>query len=85
MQALGEARKTILALEDSKKNLEAQVDSLDARVKLAADNLAKEQAGLKKKIEDAEDRFTDMAWYRMWTMNPNLDLSFLEGDRKSVV
>ena len=80
MQALGEARKIILSLEYSKKNLEAQVDSHEAQVKKAEDNLDKEQAGLKNKIVDAEDKFTDMAWYRIWMMNPDLDLSFLEGE-----
>ena len=74
-----EARKIILSLEDSKKNLEAQVDSLDAWVKLAEDNLAKEQAELKNKIEDVEDKFTDMAWYRMWTMNPDCGSIFPGG------
>ena len=56
-----EARETLLALEKSKKDLEAHIDTLHARLTLSGDTLAKERAELKKKIEDAEDKFTDMA------------------------
>ena len=40
--------------------------------------MAKEQVELKQESEDAEDRPIDMAWYRLWSTNPDLDLSFLE-------
>lgn len=33
---------------------------------------------MKQNIEDVEDRSTDMAWYRLWSTNLDLDLSFLE-------
>lgn len=45
---------------------------------MAEELLAKEQAELKQKIEDAEDKATDMAWYRLWSTNPDSDLFFLK-------
>lgn len=55
------AKKTITVLEESKKDLETRVDTLQARLTLSEDTLAKERAELKKKIEEAEDKSVDMA------------------------
>ena len=31
-------------------------------------------------MADAEDKFTELAWYKMWVNNPNVDLDFLGND-----
>ena len=31
-------------------------------------------------VADAEDKFTDLAWHRCWVNNPDMDLTFLEGE-----
>ena len=41
--------------------------------------MAKEQEEVTKKIEAAEDKVVDMAWYRMWVTNRDVDLFFLPG------
>ena len=56
-----EAKEKISSLED-------QVDTLKARVKMLEDNLATEWAELAQKVADAEDKFTDFAWYRLWVI-----------------
>ena len=56
------------------------MDTLQAQLTLSEDTLTRERAKLKKKIEEAEDKSVDMAWYRMWANNPDLDLSFLENE-----
>lgn len=45
---------------------------------LAEDTLATEQKDIQQRIDDAEDKAIDLAWYRMWVNNPGvLNLSFL--------
>ena len=36
-------------------------------------------------MADAEDKFTELAWYRMWVYNPNVDLDFLGSDREKLL
>ena len=76
-------------LQEKKANIEAkekitsfadQVDTLKARVKMLEENLATKQAELAQKVADVEDKFTDLAWYRMWVNNLDSDLSFSEGE-----
>ena len=49
------------------------------------DNLATQRATLDQKVADAKDKFTDLAWYRMWVHNPDADLSFLEGELENTL
>ena len=80
-----ETKKVLLVLEESKKDLEARVDYAEARAKMAEDLLAKEHAGMEKKLVDREDKLVDSAMYRIWSMNADLDLSFLEGEQESTL
>ena len=73
------------ALQDSYKELESRVDTAEARTKMAEDLLAQEHDGLKKKLEDGEDALVDATMYRVWSYNPNLDLSFLEGEQQAIL
>ena len=78
-QTSEEAQNALLTSEESRKNLEARVDCLQARLKMTEELWAKERVDLKKTIEAAEDKFTNTTMYRIWSMNPDLDHSFLEG------
>ena len=49
---------------------------------MVEDRLAQEQAGLKKKLEDGEDALVDATMFKVWSYNPNIDLSFLEGEQQ---
>ena len=73
-----EAKKKISSLEN-------QADTLNAKVKMLEDHLATERDTLAQKVAAAEDKFTDLAWYRMWVHNPDADLSFLEGELDKTV
>ena len=73
-------KKANIEAKERISSLENQVDTLNARVKMLEDNLATERDTLAQKVADAEDKFTDLAWYRMWVHNPDADLSFLEGE-----
>ena len=71
-EAVHEARGTIATLE-------GENDTLKAKVTMLEENLATERDTLAEKVADAEDKFTDLAWYRCWVNNPDIDLAFLEG------
>ena len=51
-----------------------------AKVTMLEESLATERETLAQKVADAEDKFTELAWYRMWVNNPSVDLSFLGGE-----
>ena len=36
-------------------------------------------------MADAEDKYTELAWYRMWVFNPSVDLEFLGEDREKLL
>lgn len=57
------------------------MQTLQAQLTLSEDTLAKEWAELQKKIEEAEDKSIDLAWYRMWVNNLDLELSFLDSEQ----
>ena len=61
------------------------MDTAEAGTKMVEDLLAQEQAGLKKKLEDGEDTLEDAAMFRVWSYNPNIDLSFLEGEQETTL
>lgn len=55
------AKKALLASEELRSNLEAQVTCVEARAKMAGDILAKEQAEMEEKIKAEENDIIDMA------------------------
>lgn len=79
-KAVEETKKVLLATEESKNNLEARVDCIEARAKMVEDLLSKEQADLAQKLADREDKLVDTTLFRVWSMNQDIDLSFLEGE-----
>ena len=80
-KSLEMAKAAEVEFKKAKRDLEARVDSLEAKVKMFEDLLAREQADKAKKIDDAKEEAIDTAWYRLWSTNPGvLDLAFLEDD-----
>lgn len=69
-------------LEENEKCVvqERQNGLLQAKVTMLEENLATERETLAQKVADAEDKFTELAWYRMWVNNPDVDSSFLGND-----
>lgn len=61
-------------------DLESWVDTLQARLNLSKDTLAKEGDTIQQRIDKAEDKAIDVAWYRLWVNNADLNLSFLESE-----
>lgn len=72
-------------------NAKMQVDFLNGKVgdaqqalkevpTLSEDTLAKERDTIQQRIDEAEDKSIDLAWYRSWVNNPDLNLSFLESE-----
>ena len=64
---------------------ERQNELLKAKVTMLEENVATERETLAQKVEYAEDKFTELAWYRMWVYNPNVDLDFLGSDREKLL
>ena len=79
-KALLEEKKTILEVKEKCASQERQNELLKAKVTMLEADLATERETLAQKVADAEDKFTELAWYRMWMNNPNVDLSFLGSD-----
>lgn len=80
-----EANKVFLASEKAKKNLEAQVDVVEAQAKLAKDALAKTEAEVEQKIIAWKDELIDVAMYSFWVANQNADISFLENEAEGLL
>ena len=49
------------------------------------ENLATEQKTLEQRLADAEDKYTELAWYRMWVFNPSVVLEFLREDKEKLL
>lgn len=79
-KALLEEKKANIKVREEKATLERQVKVLHAKVVMLEENLATERATLAQKVADAEDKYTDLARYRMWANNPNVDFAFLEDE-----
>lgn len=79
-KALLEEKKTNIEVREKSASLERQVELFQAKVVMLEENLATERETLALKVADAEDKFTELAWYRMWVNNPDVNFSFLEGD-----
>ena len=73
------------ATEKEKEKTEAQVrknELLQAKVTMLEENLATEQRTLEQRVADAEDKYTDLAWYRVWVYNPDADFDFLGSEKE---
>lgn len=82
-----ELKNTLEAAKKIKTNLEANVDMAEAKVshaeaekKLAQEALAKVEAEVDDKINAGKDELIDLAMYRIWEHNQNIDISFMEGE-----
>ena len=83
----GSAEKLKQSLEAAKlaeKDLGINVDLAEARVsqletqnKLASDNLAKVEAETEERINADRDDLIDLAMYRVWEHNHDIDISFM--------
>ena len=74
------AEKALLEEKEKSAVQERQNELLQAKVAMLEENLATERETLAQKVVDAEDKFTELAWYRMWVNNPKVDLDFLGND-----
>ena len=73
------------ATEKEKEKTDAQareIELLQAKVTMLEENLATKQRTLEQRVADAEDKYTDLAWYRVWTYNPNADFDFLGSEKE---
>ena len=75
------------AAEKEKEKTEAQVreiELLQAKVAMLEENLATEQRTLEQRVANAEDKYTDLAWYRVWVYNPEADFDFLGSEKEKL-
>ena len=79
-KALLEEKKTVIEVKEKCASQERQNELLRAKVTMLEADLATERETLAQKVADAEDKFTELAWYRMWVNNPEVNLSFLGGE-----
>lgn len=80
VKALLEEKKTVIEVREKCASQERQNELLQAKVTMLEADLATERETLAQKVADAEDKFTELAWYRMWVNNPDVNLSFLGED-----
>ena len=79
-KALLQEKKIVIEVREKCASQERQIELLQAKVTMLEADLATERKTLAQKVADAEDKFTELAWYRMWVNNPDVNLSFLGGD-----
>ena len=58
---------------------------MEAKYKLVLDNLAKVEAETKDKINAGRDDLVDLAIYRVWEHNQNIDISFMRGEAEGLL
>ena len=78
--SVGELKKASEKEQEKTASQERKNELLQAKVTMLEENLATEQKTLEQRVADAEDKYTELAWYRMWVNNPNVDLTFLGSD-----
>lgn len=61
------------------------MDLTKPKIKFTEDRLAEEQSSFKMSLTDGEDPLVDTTMYRVWTYNPNIDLSFLRNEAEATV
>ena len=73
-----ESKQTIEGLERDKSCLQKEKDDLKSRADLLESELQMLKDLQAQAIDDAKEKATDDAWYRMWSTNPEtLDLDFM--------
>lgn len=82
---MDELKKTTEKEKEKTAAQERRNELLQAKVTMLEENLATEQKTLEQKVADAEDKYTELAWYRMWVFNPNVDLEFLGSDNEKLL
>lgn len=79
-KTLLDEKKTVIEVKEKCASQERQNELLRAKVTMLEADLATERETLAQKVADAKDKFIELAWYRMWVNNPNVDLTFLGSD-----
>ena len=75
------------AMAKEKETTDAQsrdIELLQAKVTMLEENLATEKATFAQRVADAEDKYTEMAWYRVWTYNPDANYEFLGSEKEKL-
>lgn len=83
--SVDELRQALDAAKNVEKDLEAKVEELEAKNKLVLDNLAKVEAETSKKINAGRDDLVDLAMYRVWEHNQNIDISFMQSEAANLL
>ena len=90
--SVNELRQALNAAKTVEKDLGAKVDLFEARVreleaqnKLSLDNLAKVEAETADNINAGRDDLVDLAMYRVWEHNQNIDISFMQGEAEGLL
>ena len=85
-KSVTEAAKAELdAAHKAGKDLEAKVEELEAKNKLVLDNLAKVEAETSEKIAAGKDYLVDLAMYRVWEHNQDINISFLGDEAEGLL
>lgn len=64
-KTLLEEKRANIEVREKNASLERQVKLFQAKVVMLKDNLATKRATLDQKVANAEDKFTELAWYMM--------------------
>ena len=84
-KSVEELKKTTEKEQEKTAAQERKNELLQAKVTMLEENLATEQKTLEQRVADAEDKYTELAWYRMWVFNPSVDLEFLGEDKEKLL
>ena len=83
-KAMDESKRAI-EKEREKTNAQARdIELLQAKVTMLEENLATEKATFAQRVADAEDKYTELAWYRVWTYNPDANYEFLGSEKEKL-
>ena len=83
--SVNELRQALDAAKNVEKDLGAKVEELEAKNKLVLDNLAKVEAETSEKINAGRDDLVDLAMYRVWEHNQNINISFMQGEAEGLL
>lgn len=90
--SINELRQALDAAKTVEKDLGAKVDLSEARIKeleaqnkLVLYNLAKVEVETTDKINAGRDDLVDLAMYRVWEHNQNIDISFMQGENEGLL
>ena len=81
-KSMEELKKTTEKEKEKAAAQERKNELLQAKVTMLEENLATEQKTLEQRVADAEDKYTDLAWYRVWVYNPDADFDFLGSEKE---